>query len=1769
MNFRKKMLIVIPVIIFLALITVFQTVVSAKENGPVYFGITYLRYRSGDMGYGIHDPRQQGGNFIWGINRYASATPTSPTAAAAYCLKSGFGFEGMDQDSANKVQLYDEGYDLLTEKDIIKTKGEAFQNIIGENLTGGAKTSQYNNIVGLLDLMYVPGKPDTATANSYKESLLTAAVNEEDEEYEYSEFKYKLTDDDIEAVQQAALWYFTNFKLYGDSEFDLLSSDTWLTYTQSTSGNSYTAMSDYSGGVSGTTQQRPGWQRDRQAMDLCKYLIKHAQTHSVTGSGSVNVTADSLSSKLNSEKTNYVIGPFNVTANNANIGLTVKRGETDISTSVKIATNAEGTNIVTSAEMKNGGTYYLVVPVSGNEGQKLSIKFNSSYQGTKMTVWVANSTNNEQPIVELDKSPKQDFEFEITPETPKELDLALRKYIVQIDGSNVQDSRTPSINSTELSAGRNSTAEYKHRKDPVEVTEGAIVTYNITIYNEGSEKGRANQVIDQLPTGLELIDGSDAVSGNFELEQYDKSSNKVILKRKSLPSDEWLDAYSGSGDPDFETITLKCKVTATASAEADKILTNVAWISKEEGENTPEFTDANKDRDSAPSTAPNVNQNTVEPWRGTDNSTDLASPDHYFPGQQDDDDFEKLVIKKNEDRFDLKLIKRITEVNGEGIPERIQNVDSSKLNSSGTDSKTTAEYTLDKNAVKVEKGDIVTYTFRIYNEGYIDGYAEQIKENVPSGLKFIWSEDEDNDESLSAEEKAAVKYNKERDWKPTSENNIIVSDHLSRAKSESNLIKAFGDNADGSKNINDPQYYKELSVKFKVTDEAPIGERIRNDACISEDADKDGKDVTDRDSQPENWPKTQDDEDYDNVIIGDERFDLKLIKRIVEVNGSKVPERILDVDSSKLNTSASDSKTTADYELEKDPVKVEKGDLVKYTFRIYNEGYIDGYAEEITENIPTGLDFVWSDDEDNDANLSAEEKAAVKFNKEMDWSENSDGTISSNHLSKAKSESNLIKAFGENPDGSKDIDDPQYYKELSVIFKVANSAPVGTVIRNDACVSEDADSNGKSVDDRDSQPENWPKTQDDEDYDNVIIETKDQPFDLKLIKRIVEVNGEAVEERIKSVDVSRLNTPNGTTTANYNLNKDPVKVEKGDLVKYTFRVYNEGYIDGYAEQITEDIPEGLEFIWSDKKDTELEADDSFTPEEKEAIKFNQSMYWTYGKTMNEITTDYLSKAREVTPGDNLIKAFGENDGKKTEADLHYKEVSVIFKVKDSAVTGSAIRNEACISKDADKDGNDVTDRDSKPEDWKKYEDDEDYDNVILENQEFDLALRKFIIAVTRDIEGLTSLDDLEDSDSARLLKEGDKYIREPQVDTSKLNTEVGGKLVTTADYNHPKDPVQVTVGDYVVYMLRVYNEGSYDGYAPQIADYLPEYLEYVDCDFNKNYGWAMPPAFWTEDQTGGEAGDNICGTEYLKDKKIAKAEKTDNGYTLSYQEVPILCRVKDSVQPQYKITNIAEIAKYEDENHEQAKDRDSEQDNVNIPDEDKKPSYKDNEKGSYVPGQEDDDDFEKVVVDIFDLALRKWVSEVIVVEDGQEYRSQTGHQPYDDPEDTVKVELNRKKLNSTEVKFKYGIRIINEENIAGYAKEIKDYIPEGLEFHEEDNPEWTYLGNNIAVTDQLADTLLQPGDYVDIEIILTWIKGEDNLGLKENNAEISEDYNDLGIPDVDSKPDNYLDGEDDIDDAPVILSIVTGGFPTYLLLTTTVLGIFAGGIYLIKKYVIK
>ena len=294
-------------------------------------------------------------------------------------------------------------------------------------------------------------------------------------------------------------------------------------------------------------------------------------------------------------------------------------------------------------------------------------------------------------------------------------------------------------------------------------------------------------------------------------------------------------------------------------------------------------------------------------------------------------------------------------------------------------------------------------------------------------------------------------------------------------------------------------------------------------------------------------------------------------------------------------------------------------------------------------------------------------------------------------------------------------------------------------------------------------------------------------------------------------------------------------------------------------------------------------------------------------------------------------------------------------------------------------------------------------------------------------------------------------------------------------------------------------------------------------------------------------------TDYLsKDQEKTVGEnllKAFDDEKIDYKDVQVAFKVIEPNTSDRIIINKAQISKDTDKDGKDIDDRDS------TPD-------------KWVEG-EDDQDIEKIKVQYFDLSLRKWVTQAIVIEsDGTTTVTETGHKAEDDPEAIVKVDIKKKKLNSVTIKFKYSIRVTNEGNIAGYAKEIKDYIPDGLKFVAEDNPTWTVVDDKTIVTDSAKDILLKPGDSTEVEVVLTWINSQDNMKVMDNWAEISKDYNEYGSPDIDSTPNNRKPGEDDIDDAPVLVTVQTGQIQLYLGISFIVLVIVGTGVTLIKKFIL-
>ena len=1686
---------------------------------------------------------------------------------AIYCLRGGLGFGGDSVDAGEEVYTY--------QGDMIKDRATVQQrySLIASNNPGNTNDkfitdANYNSILWIIDNMYLPRYVNTkdssktnAERQEMKEKLLTAAGIPTDS-------RLVLTDDDIEVIQQVAIWQFSNADQTGDDKV-LLGAETELLNALKINIGDSTNTGDIetNGSITG--------QRGVQINQLYTYLVNNAKNKpaptaitspSIALKNKTNVQVQSKTVGVSGE--HYLVGPFELEGTGSldkvelNVSGILKYTSGGTEETIAIGSRPIDAFIAdengarknkTVKEMVNEGVFYLSVNKEfyseSIEDFTLEIEYDYSYWKIKENgagLWDAGIGSQPVVIVEKEKvtgSGDDKVTVEVT-----EFDLALRKFIIKINDKELKTGdkydRQPEVNTSKLISGEKSTATYTHPKDALLVKTGDKVVYIIRIYNEGSKAGKALEVTDYLPAGLEFIDPSESTINTTYGWSPDVTGK--ILKTDYLKNTEIAAFNKTTGVPDFVDLQIECKVVAVAT-NADQTLKNIAEITA----------DSDDDRDSTP------------------NSLERDGLPSFNPSEfvEDDDDYEDLKLLGQ--TFDLALRKFITKVNDDeitGTSSRVPKLDTKKLEA-GTD--TTAIYNHPKEPIHIKRGDIVTYTLRIYNEATLDGKALEVTDYLPAGLEFI----EDNQTNIDF------------GWDLDATKRVVTTDYLKDTN-----IKAFDPSktsaggetwqkaTDGTSGL----YYADLKIVCKVASNVTVGSKLTNIAEIKDD--NSASDNVDRDSTPDSLtnnnskpedknpndnlptdanlpgykdteinrgdnyiPGQQDDDDFEKLVIDpDLVYDLALRKFITKVTDVKTSTNYNRTPNVDVDGLVAPGGHTAEYNHSKDPILVKTGDIVTYTIRVYNEGEKPGKALEVTDYLPAGLEFV--------------DKSDSAINTTYKWEVDSTGKIITTDYLK----DTVIPAF------NKDTDTEPSYADVQIECRViAKESDEDKKLRNIAEISED------DGDDRDSTPDSLKDDlnsfnpsefiEDDDDYEDLIL--PGQTFDLALRKFITNINGYdyAEVEKMQTGESSRepkldlrYLRDRTKTTAEYIHSKDPIIVKQGDIVTYTIRVYNEGDRDGYAEEITDYLPEGLGLLVNHKTNFEnswkyssasevidLVGEEGFYETEKDvknlAVEdFNgtaalKDVKIIPGKT--PITTNALKKD-DIDSEINLIKGYNRKTkeadvetGKNWQATseenwedgLYYEEVQVTCIVLAENTHPDVLENIAEITEDKDKYGDDVEDRDSTPGNVEtKNEDDDDYEQLILKY--FDLALRKFITKVNE--------------------KEVTARIPEVKIDED-------GNIT----YEHPKTPVEVANSDIVTYTIRVYNEGTIAGYAEEVKDNIPEGLEYLPShNTNKKYEWKM----YYKDENGDlvETEDpkkaEEIRTDYLSSaKETATRENEINAFDSSkeisevdplnpdYKDVEVAFRVIEPTDKESDriIINIAEITE------------DSGDDEDSVPDNDK--------------DGEDDRDKEYIYVKPFDLSLIKWVSKAIVTIDGK--TTTTNYtMPSDDPgsEYLVKIPVDKNKINRAEIKVAYKIKIINEGEIEGYATEITDYIPEGLEFHKEDNPLWEKEADRKVTTRALEQTLLKPGESAEVEIVLRWKRSGENLGLKTNIAEISEDYNEKGAKDIDSTPDNKKPEEDDQDFAKIILERVTGGNLLIIPVIIAVLGILGSGLVLIKKYVL-
>ena len=371
---------------------------------------------------------------------YADEYDTNPYT---YRIKDTIIFKLMQSGDTN---FQDSMYCLNAEKSFpgqdsleYENKGN-FKDSSNENVKAlGLSDSDYKALIWLVNNMYLrkqnPEYKDEFLAKAFADKIEAEKNNIPPTTVDL--IKSKLTDDDIDVVQQWAIWYFTNRNTEKYASFGSIS----------ITGLDVATMQEVSGSYLDVTGSAI---RQEYATVLYNYLVKAA----LAGEETSEVTYPSIAVKntdINStvDGKYYKVGPFKVNSGNASASsYTIKLtdGENELNTD-KYSILIEGEAEFTTKKVNEifDQNYYIYLPIENNDISKVQLQLNYKKYETKATLWETNDSKY-QPLVLITKenTPVEEVVFKSIEE--KTADLALKKYIISVNGEEVKRSNNTTSN---------------------------------------------------------------------------------------------------------------------------------------------------------------------------------------------------------------------------------------------------------------------------------------------------------------------------------------------------------------------------------------------------------------------------------------------------------------------------------------------------------------------------------------------------------------------------------------------------------------------------------------------------------------------------------------------------------------------------------------------------------------------------------------------------------------------------------------------------------------------------------------------------------------------------------------------------------------------------------------------------------------------------------------------------------------------------------------------------------------------------------------------------------------------------------------------------------------------------------------------------------------------------------------------------------------------------------------------------------------------------
>ena len=351
MKLRKGILILLILVIALA----FGLRSNVKaETTSQYLGVE--EYRNSGYKYIAYNKT------IWKIASYpvsevntSGSTPNYNTTF--YCIKAGPGFGSRDMTTGafageKLVKKYDYHGDLRDKSSISSPYVDVLPT--GDN---------YKALIWVLEHCYIPEMDNSGT---YKATLLSNA----------GITNSLLTDDDIDAIQQLAIWYYTNEAPYNQGTFE-------LAYKKAADPE-YTNLDPNEGGMNAR-------KRGQQVEQLFDYLIggwAAAGRPNPTVNSKVNPISsiNSSNATIQLEGNDYILGPYTLNIDSSvNVDYTLtaslKNGTSNVQYTI-LNNNKQNSDI---NSVKNGQFYIKVSKNSYASGLTFSVQATTT--STEIKYW--------------------------------------------------------------------------------------------------------------------------------------------------------------------------------------------------------------------------------------------------------------------------------------------------------------------------------------------------------------------------------------------------------------------------------------------------------------------------------------------------------------------------------------------------------------------------------------------------------------------------------------------------------------------------------------------------------------------------------------------------------------------------------------------------------------------------------------------------------------------------------------------------------------------------------------------------------------------------------------------------------------------------------------------------------------------------------------------------------------------------------------------------------------------------------------------------------------------------------------------------------------------------------------------------------------------------------------------------------------------------------------------------------------------------------------